>query len=49
MEIAPYVRLLNTLGQRDALFYRYDRDRDDVPRALVVLPVVPVLGVEWKF
>ncbi|MBW3627911.1 MAG: TonB-dependent receptor [Gemmatimonadetes bacterium] len=48
-EIAPYVRLLNTLGNRDALFYRYDRERDDAPRPLVVLPVVPVLGVEWKF
>ena len=49
MTLTPYVRLLNTLGDRDALFYRYDRERDDAPRPLLVLPVVPVLGVEWRF
>ena len=49
MEVAPYLRLLNTLGNRDALFYPYDRDEDESLRPLVVLPLIPVLGVEWKF
>ncbi|CAN5838162.1 TonB-dependent receptor [soil metagenome] len=48
-QIASYLKLLNTLGRRDALFYHYDRDRDEAPRALAALPLVPVLGVEWKF
>jgi hypothetical protein len=49
MSLTPYVRVLNTLGQRDALFYRYERDRDTAPRPLAVLPTVPVVGVEWKW
>jgi hypothetical protein len=49
MSLTPYVRVLNTLGQRDALFYRYERDRDPAPRPLAVLPTVPVVGVEWKW
>jgi hypothetical protein len=48
LEFSPYVRLLNTLGQRDALFYRYERGRDTSPRPLLVLPIVPVIGAEWK-
>jgi hypothetical protein len=49
VQLASYLKLLNTLGRRDALFYRFDREQDDRPRALGSLPVVPVLGVEWKF
>jgi hypothetical protein len=49
VELVPYLRLLNTLGQRDALFYHYDRSRDESPRALGTMPIVPVLGVEWRF
>lgn len=49
VSFSPYFRLLNTLGERDALFYRYDRARDPAPRALMVIPTVPVIGVEWKF
>jgi hypothetical protein len=48
LEFSPYLRLLNTLGQRDALFYRYERGRDTAPRPLLVLPIVPVIGAEWK-
>ncbi len=47
--IDSYIKMLNPLGRRDALFYRYDRATDDAPRALAVLPVVPVVGVEWRF
>jgi hypothetical protein len=47
VQISTYVKLLNTLGQRDALFYRYDGERQ--LRALGAIPIVPVVGVEWKF
>jgi hypothetical protein len=47
VRIATYLKLLNTLGQRDALFYRYDGERQ--LRALGAIPVVPVVGLEWKF
>lgn len=49
MEITPYVRLLNTLGHRDALFYRAPENGDDGFRPVMVLPLVPVIGVEWNF
>lgn len=49
LEISPYVRLLNTLGQRDALFYRAPEDEGGRFRPVMVLPVVPVVGMEWKF
>lgn len=48
MEIAPYFRLLNTLGQRDALFYRYRSGEDSAPKPLLFVPLVPVIGLEWK-
>jgi hypothetical protein len=48
VEFTPYVRLLNTLGQRDALFYRAPADGGDF-RPVVVLPIVPVVGMEWRF
>lgn len=47
--ISTYAKLLNTLGRRDALFYRYDRDEDRAPRGIAALPLVPVVGLEWKF
>lgn len=49
MEITPYIRLLNTLGERDALFYRADEDGEDGFRPVMVLPIVPVIGLEWVF
>jgi hypothetical protein len=48
-EIRPYVRVLNALNRRDALFYHFDRWRDHDPRPLADLPLLPVLGVEWRF
>jgi hypothetical protein len=46
-ELTPYFRLLNSLGRRDALFYIGDGDA--APRPLGALPVVPVVGFEWRF
>ncbi|MBI4543963.1 MAG: carboxypeptidase regulatory-like domain-containing protein [Gemmatimonadetes bacterium] len=48
-EVTPYFKVLNALDRRDALFYRYDAWRDTEPRAVASLPVVPVVGVAWRF
>jgi len=47
VEVTPYLRVLNALDRRDALFYR--SDGDEGVRPVGVLPVVPVLGVAWRF
>lgn len=49
VRLESYLKLLNTLGRRDALFYRYDRHRAGELTALAVLPIVPVVGIEWRF
>jgi hypothetical protein len=46
--LAPYVRVLNALDRRDALFYRYRRDSDPGPRPLGALPLIPVVGFQWN-
>lgn len=47
--IRPYVRILNALDRRDALFYYFEPWRNDGLRPLADLPVVPVVGLEWWF
>ena len=49
-ELEPYFKVLNALGRRDALFYHFDRnaERPDT-RPLAPLPLLPILGLEWKF
>jgi hypothetical protein len=49
MQLRPYVRVLNALNRRDALFYHFDRWRDQGPRPLADLPLLPLVGVEWRF
>jgi hypothetical protein len=49
VEITPYVKMMNALNRRDAIFYRYDRSGDSAPHPLAALPVLPLLGVQWKF
>jgi hypothetical protein len=46
--LTPYVRVMNALDRRDNLYYRYSRtgDLDAAPAA--TLPILPVLGLEWK-
>lgn len=48
-ELRPYVRLLNALDRRDALFHYFDRWRDEGIRPLAERPVLPLIGVEWRF
>lgn len=47
--IRPYLRLLNALDRRDALFYTYQPWRSDAVTPLAVRPVLPVLGVSFSF
>jgi hypothetical protein len=49
-ELTPYFKVLNALDRRDALFYHFDRSQQDPhARALGELPVLPILGLEWRF
>lgn len=48
-EFRPYLRVLNALNRRDALFYHFDPWRNPNPRPLAELPVLPLLGLEWVF
>jgi hypothetical protein len=49
-ELTPYFKVLNALDRRDALFYHFDRSQQDPQaRAVGALPVLPVLGFEWRF
>jgi hypothetical protein len=49
-ELKPYLKVLNALGRRDALFYHFDRSQQDPQaRAVAALPVLPILGLEWRF
>lgn len=47
--IVPYVRVLNALDRRDAVFYRYSRDTDERPQVVAALPLVPLAGLEFRF
>lgn len=47
--VRPYLRVLNALDRRDALFFYFEPWRDSGPRPLAGLEVLPVLGVEWRF
>jgi hypothetical protein len=49
MELRPYLRILNALNRRDALFYHFDPWRGEGPEPLAALPVLPLLGLEWRF
>ena len=49
LEIAPYVRLLNALDRRDALFYRAGEEGPTRPAPLASVPLLAVVGVSWAF
>jgi hypothetical protein len=48
-EVTPYVRVLNALNRRDGIFYYYDRGAGAEARALAGLPVLPIVGLDWRF
>ena len=47
--IRPYVRVLNALNRRDALFYAFQPWRDDSLTPLAERPFLPVVGVAITF
>jgi len=49
LTVRPYLRVLNALNRRDALFYHFEPWRDSNPRPLTDLPLLPLLGVEIDF
>lgn len=49
-ELTPYFKVLNALDRRDALFYHFDRSQQEPQaRAIAALPVLPIIGFEWRF
>ncbi len=49
-QFTPYFKLLNALDRRDALFFYDDNpDPNDDGRPLATLPLLPLLGIEWRF
>lgn len=49
IELRPYVRLLNALNRRDAMFYYFESWRDAEARPLAELSVMPIVGLSWHF
>lgn len=47
--IRPYLRLLNALDRRDALFYAYQPWRPDSVTPLAERPILPIVGVAFSF
>ncbi len=49
MELAPYVRVLNALDRRDALFYQTDGGETTQTAPLASVPFLAVFGIAWSF
>ncbi len=49
LELRPYVRVLNALNRRDALFYHFEPWRDPDPKPLAELSILPLVGLEMRF
>lgn len=48
VHFSPYLKVLNALDRRDALFYIVG-GQDGQPAPLAALPILPVIGFSWKF
>jgi hypothetical protein len=46
--VTPYIKVLNALNRRETLFVKYTSETEQW-EALAGLPVLPVVGVEWRF
>jgi hypothetical protein len=44
----PYFRIINALDRSDALFYSSEGDPSLEPRPVGSIPILPVLGIEWR-
>lgn len=51
MMLAPYVKVVNALGDRDGIFFSTTGDGSGTgkPEAIDAAPVLPVVGVRWNF
>ncbi len=47
--LRPYLKVLNALARRDALFWYFAPWRDPEVQPLADLSLVPVVGLEWRF
>lgn len=47
--VRPYLRVMNALDRRDALFYYFEPWRDEQVQPLAERSLLPVLGVAWTF
>jgi hypothetical protein len=47
--LAPYIKVLNALARRDALFWFQDSGDAGGVRPLARMPLVPALGLRWVF
>jgi hypothetical protein len=47
--LRPYVKVLNALDRRDALFWYFEPWRDPEVRPLAKLELLPIVGLEWRF
>jgi len=47
-KLLPYFRLVNALDREDALFFRYDGEEDSEPKPIGSVPVLPIVGLEWR-
>jgi len=47
--VRPYIRILNALDRRDALFYSYQPWRSDEVMPLAERPMIPLVGLAFSF
>lgn len=47
-ELLPYFRIVNALDRRDAMFFHFDGDEKDEPSPIGSVPILPVVGFEWR-
>jgi hypothetical protein len=47
--LTPYVKIMNALSDREALFYYHEAQIGGEPRPLATLPAIPVFGIRWSF
>jgi hypothetical protein len=47
-QVTPYLKVINALNRRDAIFYHYNRDAGRA-EPLAGLPIMPIIGAEWTF
>jgi hypothetical protein len=47
--LTPYVKIMNALSDREALFYYHEAQIGGEPRPLATLPAIPVFGIRWAF